>query len=696
MTIRSRAVLALASVGLITSALTTHSALARSPQAPPAKTPKPPHSTLADTNGNHVADVLDQKLARGNGPTRHDVVVTFSDRSDMGNARRAVGLRHVSTTFSLIDGFDAHLTDGQINAMAHHAGIIRVEPNVAVHAFDDAANRDFGVTGAQAAFGVTGAGTQVCIPDSGVDLGHEQLDSKAPIGWLDLVNGKPNPYDDNGHGTFVASVAVGDGVGPGPIADTMKGVAPDAALSAVKVIDNTGNGDDSLEVQGIQWCAARPAVDVISLSLGSDLPSDGLDAISQAVDAAVAGGKIVVAAAGNSGDVPGSITAPGSAKTAITVGAAAEWSAPSDYPYASDGPYLAAFSSRGPTVDNRIKPDIVAPGVTIGGAQSGSVSTYVVESGTSMATPYVAGVALLLRQLQPTWKQADVRSAIQGTALDAGPPGKDNDWGSGLIDAYGAVAEADGSSGSTPFPAHKYWTGTVPDGGSWSKTFTLGTGDLGAPIAATVTTGGTLVCQIDLPPLGCFQYAWLPDLEAELDGPSGFAVDTSTCPAGNADDCTYGRQETLHFRPKKAGTYTIRVYPAADGDGSGGSFSIDLFTGPVGGATGLVLHVGDLDGTGTTVTATRWRAQVTVTVHDALHNKIAGVMVNGIWTGNVSASCVTNQKGSCTVSQRFARKKTSVQFAVSNMHASGDSYDSSANHDPDTDSNGTTITVTRP
>ena len=62
----------------------------------------------------------------------------------------------------------------------------------------------------------------MCIPDSGVDLGHEQLDSKAPIGWLDLINDKPNPYDDNGHGTFVASIAVGDGVGPGPIAGQMK------------------------------------------------------------------------------------------------------------------------------------------------------------------------------------------------------------------------------------------------------------------------------------------------------------------------------------------------------------------------------------------------------------------------------------------------------------------------------------------
>jgi serine protease AprX len=298
--------------------------------------------------------------------------------------------------------------------------------------------------------------------------------------------------------------------------------------------------------------------------------------------------------------------------------------------------------------------------------------------------------------MQPTWKQADVRAAIEGTALDAGTPGKDNDWGAGLIDAYGAVADAHGTSGSTPFPTHTYFSNTVPDGGSWSKSFTLGTGDLGAPIAATVTTGGSLVCKIDLGPLGCFQYAWLPDLEAELDGPSGFAVATSTCPAGSADDCTYGRQETLHFRPKKAGTYTIRVYPAADGDGSGGSFSVDLFTGPVIGATGLVLHAGDLDASATTVSTTKWRAKVTITVHDALHNAIPGVTVSGIWTGNVGASCVTNQNGKCSVTHAFAQKKTSAQFTVTNVQATTDSYQSSANHDPDADSTGTTITVTRP
>jgi serine protease AprX len=508
------------------------------------------------------------------------------------------------------------------------------------------------------------------------------------------VNNKPNPYDDFGHGTHVASIAVGDGVGPGPIASLMQGVAPGADLSAVKVVDNTGNGDDSLEVQGIQWCAARAKVDVISLSLGSDLPSDGLDAISQAVDAATAGGKIVVAAAGNSGDVPSSITAPGSAKTAITVGAVADWSAPSSYPYASDGPYLAAFSSRGPTVDDRIKPDIVAPGVTIGAAKAGSTSTYAVKSGTSMATPYVAGVALLLRQLQPAWTQSDVRSAIEGTALDAGPTGKDDDWGAGLIDADAAVADADGTSASTTFPAHQSFTGTVPDNGTWTKTFTLGAGDLNAPIAATVTTDGSLQCIIDLGPLGCFQYAWLPDLEAELDGPNGFSVATSTCPSGSADDCTYGRQETLHLRPTDPGTYTITVYPAADGDGSGGAFSVDLFTGPVPG--GATLHVGDLDGTGTTLSTTKWRAKVTITVHDGQHAKVAGATVSGIWTGGTSATCVTNQQGKCSLTRQFARKKTSVQFAVTNLWSSGDAYNASKNHDPDADSNGTTITVARP
>ena len=110
-------------------------------------------------------------------------------------------------------------------------------------------------------------------------------------------------------------------------------------------------------------------------------------------------------------------------------------------PYRSEGPYLAPFSSRGPTVDDRIKPDVVAPGVTIGAAKAGSTSTYVVESGTSMATPFVAGTAALLRQLQPGWTQSQSpRQRSRARPFDAGPSGKDNDWGAGLLDATGRRA----------------------------------------------------------------------------------------------------------------------------------------------------------------------------------------------------------------------------------------------------------------
>ena len=281
---------------------------------------------LADRDDNRISDDLDRRLGRLNRSTRTDVVATFADRASLRSARSTV--RVVERSFSLIDGFSANLTSGQIRALARRPGVIRVENDFAVRALDDAASRDFGVTPARTDFGVTGAGVEVCIPDTGVDPNHEQLDSKTPIPWLDLINGQSSAYDDQGHGTHVASIAVGDGVG-GSVADPMKGVAPAASLSAVKVLDSTGSGADSLAVSGIQWCADRSSVDVISISFGSELPSDGLDAVSQAVDAAaLTKGKIVVVAAGNDGDLPDSITSPGSAVEAITVGAAAEWSAP--------------------------------------------------------------------------------------------------------------------------------------------------------------------------------------------------------------------------------------------------------------------------------------------------------------------------------------------------------------------------------
>jgi len=701
-----RVILSTITIGAVALSLSTAPATAATKAEPQSAPPAQSHGhgkPLVDRNGNGVSDGLDARLQHASAGDRIDVVATFGDRTDMRSARASVGGAH--TSFSLIPGFATRLTAGQIRALSHRPGVVRVEPNFEIHALDDAANRDFGVTKAQTNLGATGAGTEVCVVDTGVDVGHEQLNSKTPIGWDDEVNHLASPYDDNGHGTSVASIAVGDGTG-GSIADLMKGVAPQADLSAAKVLDSSGSGDDSLGVLGIQWCANRASVDVISLSLGSDVPSDGLDGLSQAVDAAVLNkGKIVVAAAGNGGDLPGTITSPGSAVQALTVGATADWSAPVGYPYHAEGPFLAWFSSRGPTADNRVKPDVVAPGVNIGSASAGSTNLYVAGAegtGTSFATPFVSGVAALLRQQQPNWTQAQVRSDIEGTAVDVGAAGKDDEYGAGMIDGFAAVAQAESKTGTTTFPAYQHLTGSVPNGGpAWTTTFTLGAGDLNTPIAATVTvTSGNKVCTLDLGPLGgCLIWEWDPDLEAELFGPNGFSITKSTCAAG--DECSTGRQETLHAMPTTAGTYTIKVYPAAGApnNGKGGSFSVDLFHGPAPGGPPPPptpnVHIGDLDDT-SSLLSSGWRAQVKVLVEDQNAAVVSGAVVTGTWPNGTKASCTTNTSGICRISKKMASGKLSIVFTVTNVSSAVGAYKASANHDPDTDSNGTKITLRKP
>jgi hypothetical protein len=241
-------------------------------------------------------------------------------------------------------------------------------------------------------------------------------------------------------------------------------------------------------------------------------------------------------------------------------------------------------------------------------------------------------------------------------------------------------------------------TGTVSNNGSSSKTFTLSTADLNAPIAATVTLSGSAICVLDLGPLGCAGWNWSPDLDVGLYGPNGFLITDSTCPAD--DECTFGRQETLHFTPTVAGTYTIKIKPASGGTGAGGSYAIDVFHGPIaGGSTPppqQSSHIGDIDPSAIWATSTRWRARATIVVHDQAHHTLTGAVVTGVWTGNTTVACTTNTSGVCFVQKRFARKKASVTFSVTNVSLAGYPYAPTQNHDPDGDSNGTSVTVMRP
>lgn len=251
---------------------------------------------------------------------------------------------------------------------------------------------------------VTGQGVKVAVIDSGIDYTHPDLGGcfgagcKVAGGW-NIFNMNDDPMDDVGHGTHVAGIIAANGV--------LKGVAPGASLYAYKV-GGAGGAPTSAVIMGIEQAAL--VVDVINISLGGG--GNPKDALSQAVDAAVALGKVVVVAAGNNSAYE-TINSPGTAESAITVGASTK----------ADAIWTLSAtmgSSRGTikSFSNLFKPELVAPGAMITSTWLGG--TYQTQSGTSMAAPHVAGAAALLRQLHPAWSPAMVKATLMNTALDLG------------------------------------------------------------------------------------------------------------------------------------------------------------------------------------------------------------------------------------------------------------------------------------
>lgn len=561
---------------------------------PPAQRPDeaaahPARGALADRDGDRLSDGLQATLATAGAAERFAVVATFTPAGDPAAAHQALGPFERHREFSIIRGFAATMTAAQIRTLAQMPGVFRIEEDFTVRTQLDAARPDFGVDAAQAAYGgLHGDGIGVCVVDTGVDPNHEQINGK-PLTFANFVDPtKTTAYDDHGHGTHVSSIAAGDGIG-GSNAARYRGIAPAAALYVAKVLDAGGSGPESAVIDGIQWCANEPGVRVISMSLGSGVASDGKDGMSQAVDSAVnLHGKVVVVAAGNDGDLQQTVGSPGAAAKAITVGACAEWSAPRAQLNHSDGVYLAPWSSRGPTLDNRTKPDVCAPGHSITAAKAGSVTGYVVYSGTSMATPFVAGMVALALQEKPSLTPLEVSAALEASAQGRGPAGKNNDWGAGLVDAYAFVTRLAGGSEATAFPSYTRIAGSVGQAPArWSHSFSVAEVDpvKPIPIAATITVDGQANCVLSLGPLGCLAWEWSPDLDAELYDPTGTLLATAGC-MGIGECGAVGRQESLHAMPTVAGQYRIDVYGAQDdvNRGKGGSFTLDLSLGPLAGA----------------------------------------------------------------------------------------------------------------
>lgn len=263
--------------------------------------------------------------------------------------------------------------------------------------------------------GLTGKGVVIAVIDTGI-APHADLMKPEPriVGWCDLVNGKPEPYDDEGHGTHVAGIIAGNGYESG---GKYTGVAPDALLVGVKVLDSKGSGPISRVIAGIQWVVDHKEeyrIKAINLSLGAP-PEEGYrtDPASKAVNAAWQAGLLVCAAAGNAGPRQRTITTPGISPMIITVGSISDQGT---IPREDD--VINDFSSRGPTIDRLPKPDLVAPGSDITSLKAGG--GYVAQSGTSMATPMVTGAAALLWEEKPSLTPDRIRELLVSTAEDRG------------------------------------------------------------------------------------------------------------------------------------------------------------------------------------------------------------------------------------------------------------------------------------
>jgi subtilisin family serine protease len=278
-----------------------------------------------------------------------------------------------------------------------------------------------------------GAGVDVAIIDTGIDKDHQDLQANL-AGGINFVgkgpswNRKVDPTkwdDDNGHGTHVAGTvaAVDNDIG-------VIGIAPGASLWAVKVLDRTGSGYLSDVIDGIYW-AADNGMEVINLSLGIDkatldqYPNDR-QALQDAVDYAyLTKGVVVVAAAGNEGAGEDTVIYPARFDSVIAVAAT------------NNSDNRASFSSTGPAVE------LVAPGVDI--YSTWNDGYYNTISGTSMASPHVAGTVALVIATGISDSSGnglindEVRARLQTTADDLGATGTDEYYGHGLVDAEEAA-----------------------------------------------------------------------------------------------------------------------------------------------------------------------------------------------------------------------------------------------------------------
>jgi serine protease AprX len=275
--------------------------------------------------------------------------------------------------------------------------------------------------------GYSGEGVVTAVIDTGIFPHNDLINPQNRIiAWNDLVNKKVAPYDDNGHGTHVSGIIAGNG---GLSRGRFTGIAPKALLVGVKVLDREGTGEVSTVISGIEWCLSQRSalnIRIINLSLGATAQeSYRTDPLCRALSSAWKQGIVVCTAAGNEGPDAGTINTPGINPLIITVGNVNDQETPS---VGDDS--IENSSSRGPTIDNIVKPDLLAPGTKI--TSLWHKKNYQTLTGTSMATPLVSGAVALILQKWPLLKPNKVKQILLKNTRSLGLNA--NCQGAGILD----------------------------------------------------------------------------------------------------------------------------------------------------------------------------------------------------------------------------------------------------------------------
>jgi serine protease AprX len=371
------------------------------------------------------------------------VRVDHGSAGRVADAARAAGATDVAA-LEAIDVVTARVTAPAVRALRANSDVFFIAADAAVSAVgsDKRYERGIGkpslgiaVVNAQRAWAnATGRGVTVALMDTGVAR-HADLAGSVVV-QVDFVGDGATELDPSGHGTFVAGLIAAHGA-------TFQGVAPDAKLVSLRVLDQKGEGTMHSVLAAFDWLLRNRVayrVRVLNLSFGApQTASYHRELLAGVVESAHFAGIAVVTAAGNGGPRPGTVSSPGSDPFVLTVGSLSDRGTPA---WGDDR--VSLFSGRGPTRDGFVKPDVLAPGEHIVSLRVAGValdhdtdqlgrSAYARLTGTSASTAMTAGVAALLTQAHPGYTPTQVKGAIVAGAR--------NVIGSGLVgvDATGAL-----------------------------------------------------------------------------------------------------------------------------------------------------------------------------------------------------------------------------------------------------------------